>query len=472
MPGGALELIDARRARRRRPDLRPALRPEPGRRPGRAPRGPVTGAADQRRVTLNGHGGHTSRPHLTEDLTFALAKVVTELPAVLSRRLDPRAGVSVVWGSVHAGRRHNVIPATGRSPARSGCSTRIAWADAETIVQAAGRAVVAPYGVRAEIDYQRGVPPVVNERPPSTARHAVERGAGHGGRCRRRRAWAARTSAGTSTGSPGRWAGSAPARRGRDVRPAPGRPRWTSARVGIGAKCWPRAAARRRWRHAQTVLDVSDSVTVPPVREVLPAGRGLGRQYSVSLGAAHPWRVRTRSTIKEASCAHHAMKFAAAMSVAAVALAACGEQRRTAAATSGGDGDAGGYRAPRTSRSAWPTTSAAVATSRSTTRPPPASTRRSRSLGVESEESEADDGEAETAREERLRTFADAGYNPIIAVGFAYAESVGQGRRGQYPDSHLRDRRRRVSRLGRARTSPAWSSPRSRARSSSARPRR
>ncbi|MEC9053194.1 MAG: BMP family ABC transporter substrate-binding protein, partial [Actinomycetota bacterium] len=42
-------------------------------------------------------------------------------------------------------------------------------------------------------------------------------------------------------------------------------------------------------------------------------------------------------------------------------------------------------------------------------------------FGMEPQESEAEDGEAESAREERLRTFADAGYDPIIAVGFAYA---------------------------------------------------
>ena len=54
-------------------------------------------------------------------------------------------------------------------------------------------------------------------------------------------------------------------------------------------------------------------------------------------------------------------------------------------------------------------------------------------FGVESEESEAGDGEAETAREERLRTFADAGFNPIIAVGFAYSASVGKVA-AEYPD--------------------------------------
>jgi basic membrane protein A len=57
-------------------------------------------------------------------------------------------------------------------------------------------------------------------------------------------------------------------------------------------------------------------------------------------------------------------------------------------------------------------------------------------FGMESEESEAEDGEAETAREERLRTFADAGYDPIIAVGFAYAGSVGKVA-AEYPDVHF-----------------------------------
>jgi basic membrane protein A and related proteins len=54
-------------------------------------------------------------------------------------------------------------------------------------------------------------------------------------------------------------------------------------------------------------------------------------------------------------------------------------------------------------------------------------------FGMESQESEAEDGEAETAREERLRTFADAGYNPIIAVGFAYSASVAKVA-PEYPD--------------------------------------
>jgi amidohydrolase len=125
--------------------------------------GPITGAADALEIKLFGSGGHTSRPHLTEDLTFALAKLVTELPAVLSRRLDPRAGVSVVWGRVSAGRATNVIPDTGTLSGTVRMLDAVAWGDMEQRIRAHVDEILAPYGVRAEVDYRRGVPPVVNE---------------------------------------------------------------------------------------------------------------------------------------------------------------------------------------------------------------------------------------------------------------------------------------------------------------------
>lgn len=144
--------------------------------------GPITGAADYLEVTLTGSGGHTSRPHLTEDLTYALGKVVTELPAILSRRLDPRAGVSVVWGIVRAGSAHNVIPAAGRVGGTVRMLDAIAWSEAEKLVPLLVEEIVAPYGVHAQVDYQRGVPPVVNDVESVVhLGRAVERVLGPGG---------------------------------------------------------------------------------------------------------------------------------------------------------------------------------------------------------------------------------------------------------------------------------------------------
>ncbi|QWZ06828.1 amidohydrolase [Nocardioides panacis] len=130
--------------------------------------GPLTGAADALTVRLTGRGGHTSRPHLTEDLTYALGKLVTELPGALSRRLDPRAGASLVWGVVRAGSAKNVIPASGECAGTLRMLDAVAWADAEDLVRGLIGQILAPYGVGAEVTYVRGVPPVVNE-PFSTA---------------------------------------------------------------------------------------------------------------------------------------------------------------------------------------------------------------------------------------------------------------------------------------------------------------
>ncbi|MGZ8744597.1 MAG: amidohydrolase [Nocardioides sp.] len=144
--------------------------------------GALTGAAAALSVRLSGRGGHTSRPHLTEDLTFALAKVVVELPAILSRRLDPRAGASVVWGVVRAGSTHNVIPGVGFAGGTIRMLDAVAWADAEALVRVLIDEIVSPYGVTAEVDYKPGVPPVVNEpRSTDVLGSAVQRVLGPGG---------------------------------------------------------------------------------------------------------------------------------------------------------------------------------------------------------------------------------------------------------------------------------------------------
>jgi len=125
--------------------------------------GPITSAADRIDVRLEGNGGHTSRPHLTGDLTFALAKITSELPAVLSRRMDPRAGVSVVWGMLRAGSAPNVIPDHGIASGTVRILEAQAWASCEPVVREAVLDIVRPYGVTATVDYLQGVPPVVND---------------------------------------------------------------------------------------------------------------------------------------------------------------------------------------------------------------------------------------------------------------------------------------------------------------------
>ncbi|MFG1603032.1 amidohydrolase [Actinoplanes sp. NPDC049265] len=126
--------------------------------------GPFTAAADMVHVTLTGPGGHTARPHLTADLVHALGRVVVDVPALLDRRMDPRAGVSMVWGAVHAGEAANAIPGTGVARGTVRILNREAWREAPELVTQLIKDVVAATGAEAEVTYRRGVPPVINDR--------------------------------------------------------------------------------------------------------------------------------------------------------------------------------------------------------------------------------------------------------------------------------------------------------------------
>ncbi len=126
--------------------------------------GAITSAADMLELRLTSPGGHTARPHLTADLVHALGTVITGLPALLSRRIDPRSGTVLVWGAVHAGQAANAVPQEGVLKGTLRTGNRETWAEFEPLVRDLVRALLAPTGVGFDLRHSRGVPPVVNER--------------------------------------------------------------------------------------------------------------------------------------------------------------------------------------------------------------------------------------------------------------------------------------------------------------------
>ena len=125
--------------------------------------GPITAAADGVEVRLSGPGGHTSRPHNTVDLVHALATVATGLPDALSRLVDPRAGLCLVWGSMNAGVAANAIPREGVLRGTLRVLDKAAWERAPEMVHNLVDRLAAPFGARVDVSYNRGVPPVVND---------------------------------------------------------------------------------------------------------------------------------------------------------------------------------------------------------------------------------------------------------------------------------------------------------------------
>jgi hippurate hydrolase len=124
--------------------------------------GPFMSASDGARITIHGRGGHAARPHMTVDPVFVAGSLVVALQSVVSRNVDPRQTAIVTVGALHAGSAANVIPDT----ATMALSIRSFDPGVRDLLEQRIRALVTAhaegYGARAEIEYERGYPVVVN----------------------------------------------------------------------------------------------------------------------------------------------------------------------------------------------------------------------------------------------------------------------------------------------------------------------
>ena len=216
------------RARRGRPAARwprtPCTSPRPSCRWVFATRaGPMMAAADMLEVTVRGHGGHGSQPHLAADPIPAACEMVTALQTLVTRRFDVFDPVVITVGSFHAGTADNVIP----DEARFLATVRSFSAAARDQVRDGRQRLVREHRRRARAAGGRrvrdGYPVTVNDAAEVDAlpRH------GRGRAVRRRAGWSR-----SRTRCPGRRTSRSCSRRCRGrsscwarARPAPTRPR-------------------------------------------------------------------------------------------------------------------------------------------------------------------------------------------------------------------------------------------------------
>ena len=216
--------------------------------------GAITSAVDQVDITLTGVGGHTSRPHLTQDIIGALGELATTTQLVLSRRVDPRSGVSLMWGSIHAGSVANAIPGTGKIVGTLRALDVAGWQRAKQLLPQLAADIVRPFGVEVEVTVTDGVPPAVNHASGiRRLTRAIERVLGPDGhRQLPSSRWAVRTSPGCCSRCPARWPGWACVRRGRPARTSTSRPSgWTSAASAVGLRVLAEVATTSPARRAR-----------------------------------------------------------------------------------------------------------------------------------------------------------------------------------------------------------------------------
>ncbi|MDB5586109.1 MAG: amidohydrolase [Devosia sp.] len=125
--------------------------------------GPAMASVDLVIIKVIGKGGHGAKPQQTVDPVVASASLVMALQTVVSRSVDPLEMAVVTVGSIHGGIAPNVIPdsvelqitvRTFNGAVREQIKARIiALADAHA----------QSFGARAEVNYPRGYPVLVND---------------------------------------------------------------------------------------------------------------------------------------------------------------------------------------------------------------------------------------------------------------------------------------------------------------------
>lgn len=137
-------------------------------------KGAITSSSDLVQITLRGPGGHTARPHLTTDLLYAAGKVLSELPGLLGRWVDPRVPFSLTFGQIRGGTAENVIPT--EVIIRGTCRTPDPQLRSQLpeLTRRLTQETVAPTGAEAQVGWQPVLAPVYNDPATvDTARGAL-----------------------------------------------------------------------------------------------------------------------------------------------------------------------------------------------------------------------------------------------------------------------------------------------------------
>ena len=124
--------------------------------------GPFMAACDTVKIKILGKGSHAARPHQSIDPLVTASSLVMALQTVVSRNIDPMEAAVVTVGSLHAGHAANVIP----EHATMELSVRSFKQEVRELLEQRIRALVQShaegYGAKAEVEYIRGYPVLVN----------------------------------------------------------------------------------------------------------------------------------------------------------------------------------------------------------------------------------------------------------------------------------------------------------------------
>lgn len=125
--------------------------------------GPRMAASSIFNIKVTGKQGHGAQPHQAVDAVVVASAIVLNLQTVVSRNVSALDSVVVTIGNIHSGTEWNVIP----GEAAMGGTVRFFDPHQEEYIVDSIRRIVeytaAAYGATAELNYEKRVPPTIND---------------------------------------------------------------------------------------------------------------------------------------------------------------------------------------------------------------------------------------------------------------------------------------------------------------------
>jgi amidohydrolase len=144
--------------------------------------GPLMASGDVFRIVVRGRGGHGSAPWAARDPTLAAAQIVLALQHIVSHRIDPIEGPTVVTvGLLRSGNRPNVLPDTAEIAGTVRSFSTVNQRIAHEQIALKARKIAESMGLEAEVTIDTGYDVLVSD-PEHTRRllGALEAAAGPG----------------------------------------------------------------------------------------------------------------------------------------------------------------------------------------------------------------------------------------------------------------------------------------------------
>ncbi|MGI6074980.1 MAG: M20 metallopeptidase family protein [Pyramidobacter sp.] len=126
-------------------------------------KGAALASMDRFEIELTGKGSHGAVPEMSRDPVVAAERIITGLQTIVSRNACPMCPSVVSVCQFEAGETSNVIPETARLVG----TARTLWPQTRDLIERRldeiARLTAESMGVKADVKYVRGAPPLIND---------------------------------------------------------------------------------------------------------------------------------------------------------------------------------------------------------------------------------------------------------------------------------------------------------------------